>query len=441
MRGHKQLISGIAALAIPAIITNITTPILGLTDMAIVGHIGGAVLIAAIAVGGSAFNMLYWLCGFLRMGTSGLTAQYFGAHDSKSCSTVLARAMIVAMSIGVSIVVLQQPVFNGIMMFMDCDDATRITVHTYFSICIWGAPAVLGTFVLTGWWLGMQNSRTPMWVSIFINLFNISVSLIMVFGGGLHIEGVAIGTLSAQWAGFLLGTWLCKRKYTITIPPLCQLLQWAEIKKFFRINTDIFLRTICLVCVTMWFTRIGAMQGALMLAVNALLMQLFTLFSFFMDGFAFAAEALCGRFKGSGNITMLRRTVRTLMTSAGVVALTFTIIYALAGNEALRLLSSDRQVISTSGEYYRWAVSIPLSGFAAFMWDGVSIGISATRRMLMSMLCSTALFFLIYAIAYPMTGNHGLWLAFIAYLLTRGIALWLLNRKYLHQESEPYSAR
>lgn len=441
MRGHKQLISGIAALAIPAIITNITTPILGLTDMAIVGHIGGAVLIAAIAVGGSTFNMLYWLCGFLRMGTSGLTAQYFGAHDNKSCFTVLIRAMIVAMSIGVSMILLQQPIFNGIMLFMDCDEATRISVLTYYSICIWGAPAVLGTFVLTGWWLGMQNSRTPMWVSIFINLLNIAVSLTMVFGNGLHIEGVAIGTLSAQWAGFLLGIWLCKQKYIVTIPPIDQLCQWTEIKKFFRINTDIFLRTICLVCVTMWFTRIGSIQGALMLAVNALLMQLFTLFSFFMDGFAFAAEALCGRFKGSGNITMLRRTVHTLMTSAGVVALTFTTIYAISGNEALGLLSSDSQVINTSGEYYWWAVSIPLAGFAAFMWDGVSIGISATRRMLISMLCSTALFFLVYTMAYPKIGNHGLWLAFISYLLTRGIALWLLNRKYLHQESEPYSAR
>lgn len=431
MRGHKQLVSGIASLAIPAIITNITTPILGLSDMAIVGHIGGAVLIAAIAVGGSAFNMLYWLCGFLRMGTSGLTAQCFGGRDVHGCATVLARAMSVAMGLGGLMILFQKPVFDAIIWFMDCDVATREVVRTYFSICIWGAPAVLGTFVLTGWWLGMQNSRTPMWVSIFIDLFNIAMSVVMVFVFGLEIAGVAIGTLSAQWTGFIMGLWLCKRKYHLSpMPPVGELLQWRELKKFFSINTDIFLRTICLVCVTIWFTRMGSMQGAVMLAVNALLMQLFTLFSFFMDGFAFAAEALCGRFHGSGNKVMLRRAVHTLIGCSTIVALAFTVLYAAVGYESLGLLSSDREVVNTAGEYFWWAVSIPLAGFAAFIWDGVSIGVTATRRMLVSMLCATALFFIIYVVTYPTMGNHGLWLAFVAYLLTRGAALWALNREY-----------
>lgn len=441
MQGHKQLISGIAALAIPAIITNITTPILGLSDMAIVGHMGGAVYIAAIAVGGAAFNMLYWLCGFLRMGTSGITAQCYGAHDVNGCSMSLARAMTVAIGLGTAMILLQMPVFDGVILFMDCDESTRATVHTYFSICIWGAPAVLGTFVLTGWWLGMQNSHTPMWVSVFIDVFNIAMSVTLVFALHLSIEGVAIGTLSAQWAGFILGLILCRRKYHVTIPPLHLVLQGVEIKRYFRINTDIFLRTVCLVCVTMWFTRVGSMQGAEMLAVNALLMQLFTLFSFFMDGFAFAAEALCGRFKGSGNFIMLRRVIHTLLGCAAVLALAFTILYAAFGQEALHLLSSDEKVVATAGGYFWWAVSIPLAGFAAFMWDGVSIGVTATRRMLESMLCATVLFFMIYAIAYPIMGNHGLWLAFITYLLTRGIALWILNREYWAQDLSPYSAK
>ncbi len=178
-----------------------------------------------------------------------------------------------------------------------------------------------------------------------------------------------------------------------------------------------------------------------MLAVNALLMQLFTLYSFFMDGFAFAAEALCGRFKGSGNMIMLRRVVHTLMGCAGVLALAFTVLYMLLGQEALHLLSSDKEVVATAGEYFWWAVSIPLVGFAAFMWDGVSIGVTATRRMLESMVCATVLFFLVYYIAYPHMGNHGLWLAFIVYLFTRGIVLWALNREYWNQDLSPYSAR
>lgn len=441
MRGHKQLVSGIAALAIPAIITNITTPILGLTDTAIVGHMGGAVYIAAIAVGGSVFNMLYWLCGFLRMGTSGITAQCYGARDISGCSISLARAMAVAIGMGIAMILLQVPVFDGVILFMDCDEATRVTVHTYFTICIWGAPAVLGTFVLTGWWLGMQDSRTPMWVSVFVDVFNIAVSVSMVYVLRLRIEGVAIGTLSAQWAGFILGLVLCRRKYHVTMPSLRVVLRKVELKKYFSINTDIFLRTVCLVCVTMWFTKVGSIQGAEMLAVNALLMQLFTLYSFFMDGFAFAAEALCGRFKGSGNMIMLRRVVHTLMGCAGVLALAFTVLYMLLGQEALHLLSSDKEVVATAGEYFWWAVSIPLVGFAAFMWDGVSIGVTATRRMLESMVCATVLFFLVYYIAYPHMGNHGLWLAFIVYLFTRGIVLWALNREYWNQDLSPYSAR
>ncbi len=442
MHGHRQIISGIAALAIPAIITNITTPVLGLSDMAIVGHLGGAVYIAAIAVGAAVFNMLYWLCGFLRMGTSGLTAQCYGSRNIEGCSRSLAQAMTIAMGLGVLMILLQRPVFEGMILFMDCDEATRSVVHTYFSICVWGAPAVLGTFVLTGWWLGMQNSRTPMWVSIFIDLFNIGMSVTLVFLFHLRIEGVATGTLAAQWAGFLLGLWLCKRKYHISVPRLSAVLKGAELKCFFKVNTDIFLRTVCLVSVTVWFTRVGSMQGAEMLAVNALLMQLFTLFSFFMDGFAFSAEALCGRFKGSGNMAMLRRTVHTLMKCAGAIALLFTLLYAIGGSEMLHLLTSDHGVVTTAKEYFWWAVSIPLAGFAAFMWDGVSIGVTATRRMLISMLCATALFFTIYFVAYPQIGNHGLWLAFIAYLLTRGIALWILNREYWGTgHLSPYSAR
>ncbi len=430
MQGHKQLVSGIALLAVPAIITNITTPLLGLSDMAITGHMGGAVYIAAIAVGGSVFNMLYWLCGFLRMGSSGLTAQCYGAHDYDGCSMVLCRAMAVALGLGVVMILLQKPVYELMMMFMDCDEATCIVVKEYFGICIWGAPAALGIFALTGWWLGMQNSRTPMWVSVFIDALNILLSVVLVFAVKLRIAGVAAGTLTAQWAGFLLGLYLCIRKYKIILPPLKIVFNSGELNKFFRVNADIFLRTVCLVCVTIWFTRTGAMQGAVMLAVNALLMQLFTLFSFFMDGFAFSAEALCGRFKGSGNIALLRRTVRMLIVISGTVAAIFTVIYAFAGHDIMALLSSDADVVHGTGVYFWWAVCVPLTGFAAFMWDGISIGVTSTRRMLLSMLCATCLFFTVYGTAWPYMANHGLWLAFVSYLLARGVILWILNREY-----------
>lgn len=429
MNISRHLSAKIASLAIPAIVTNITTPILSLSDMAIVGHIGGAVFIAAIAVGGMSFNMLYWLCGFLRMGSSGLTAQCYGAHDIKGCHMVLARAMFVALGLGGLMVLLRAPIFDAVIKFMDCDADTLPAVRIYFNICIWGAPAVLGTFSLTGWWLGMQNSRIPMWVSIFTDLFNILLSVTFVFGFRMGLYGVATGTLIAQWAAFLLGLALCRR-YRVKIPDWRDVLRWHEVGKFFRINADIFLRTVCLVGVSLWFTRVGAMQGTVMLAVNALLMQLFTVFSFFMDGFAFSAEALCGRFKGAANRQMLKHTIHVLLGVSTVFAVVFTILYAVSGQEMLRLISSDTTVVAKASEYYWWAASIPLLGFAAFIWDGVSIGVTATRRMLKSMVCATVVFFIVYVVAYPSLGNHGLWMAFVGYLFVRGVALWVLNRRY-----------
>ncbi|MDE6099746.1 MAG: MATE family efflux transporter, partial [Paramuribaculum sp.] len=305
----RQLLRSIAALSLPAVVTNITTPLLALCDVAIVGHMGSAVFIAAIAVGGTMFNMLYWLCGFLRMGSSGTTAQAFGAGNLTAVHAVVKRAMAIAFIIAMAFISLSKPIGRMLLDFIDAEPAAREMALEYFSICIWGAPAVLGTFVLTGWFIGLQNSRTPMWISIFINIFNIAVSLTLVYGAGMKISGVAFGTLSAQWGGFIMGSATAIRKYGMVSISLKKLLDWNELNSFLRINSDIFLRTLCLVAVTLWFTRTGAMQGTVMLAVNTLLMQMFTIFSYMMDGIAFAGEALCGRYIGAGNTTRLRQTI------------------------------------------------------------------------------------------------------------------------------------
>lgn len=427
----RRLIRSIFSLSVPAIITNITTPLLSITDVAIVGHMGSAVFIAAIALGGTMFNMLYWLCGFLRMGSSGLTAQAFGGNDINETHMILARALALAFIIGGIFVVIQRPLLDVLLLIMDGDAATVELARDYFSICIWGAPAVLGTFVLTGWFVGMQDSRTPMWVSIFIDVLNILVSLTLVFGLKLRITGVAFGTLTAQWAGFLLGLGLCVRRNGWIKVTSGEIFDGGKIREFFRINADIFLRTLCLVAVTMWFTRVGSMQGALMLAVNALLMQLFTLFSFSMDGVAFAAEALCGRFKGAGDHKSLRDATRAILTAGGVLALLFTMVYVMFGSDFLQLLSSDGDVVSKAKEYFVWAMCIPLAGFGAFMWDGVFIGITRTRAMLWSMAMAAAVYFVCYFVLFPEVGNHGLWIAFLSYLFVRGAALTVAGRRYL----------
>ncbi|MCM1503642.1 MAG: MATE family efflux transporter [Muribaculum sp.] len=416
-------------LAVPSIVTNITTPLLGLMDVAITGHMGSAAYIGAIAVGGSMFNMLYWLFGFLRMGSSGMTAQAYGSGDILRQSVILKQALTVGFLVSLAMILLRHPICAVFLKFMDVDSVTTPLVSTYFLILVWGAPATLCLYSLTGWYLGMQNTKIPMWVSILINLSNIAISLTLVYGFHLDIEGVAIGTLSAQWIGFLTALLICLRKYRIKRTGWRDILQPEALKRFFSVNTDIFLRTVCLVAVTIWFTRMGAIQGEVMLAVNALLMQFFTLFSYFMDGFAFAGEAMTGKYVGRRDSGMLRSTIRHLISWGIGIAALFTTIYAFGGDLILSMLSSQPEVISRAHDFLPWVVTVPAAGFMAFTWDGIFIGATATRRMLVSMGLATAIFFLSLALLKPIMGNHGLWASFLLYLLTRGIVLSIAARR------------
>lgn len=391
---------------------------------------GSAVYIAAIAIGGNMFNMLYWLFAFLRMGTSGMTAQAFGAQNFKETTLTLYRALIVAIFVGISFIALQVPLGNAILAFLNVNSETSVYAWDYFSICIWGAPAFLGTFALSGWFLGMQDSKATMYISIVINVVNIAISLILVYLFGWGLSGVATGTLTAQWVGFFFGLTLCmKRKYKLQLYPIKEIIQWEKLKRFFSINIDIFLRTFCLVVVTLWFTRTGAQQGDTILAVNTLLMQLFLLFSFFMDGFAFAGEALAGRFIGEQNAKRLKECINALMLWGLIVALIFTFLYGLCGERILMLLSSEPGVIYASKDYYYWAATIPLAGFITFTWDGIFIGATRTRAMLMSMFTASIAFFIIYFLLFDKLANHAVWLAFISYLIIRGIVLTCLSNK------------
>lgn len=423
----KRLVKQILTLALPAVVSNITTPLLALSDTAIVGHMGSTVLMAAVAVGSTMFNLLYWLFGFLRMGASGLTAQAWGAQQLRQAHALLTRSLLLASVIGLLMIALQTPIADLLLGIIDAGSETRLAAMEYYRICIWGAPAVLCMASLTGWCIGMQDTRLPMYTSIFIVAFNILVSVTLVFVFGMRLRGVALGTLSAQWCGFLLCLLLALRRYGFVILRPRELFE--GILGFFRINGDIYLRTLCLVAVTLWFTRVGALQGPVMLAVNALLMQLFTLFSFFMDGLAFSAEALCGRYAGAGDAAMLRRTVRYLMAIGLALAAAFTLGYVCLGRDILALLSDEQQVLAMADRYLPWAMAIPLTGFAAFMYDGVFIGLTRTRAMLVSMAVATAVFFLIYSTLYPRLANHALWLAFLSYLLMRGVVLNLLYRR------------
>lgn len=422
----------ILQLAIPSIVSNITVPLLGLIDVAIVGHLGSASYIGAIAVGGMLFNIIYWLFGFLRMGTSGMTSQAFGKRDLKEVTRVLLRAVGVGGFIALCLLILQYPIRVIAFHLIDATPEVRESATLYFSICVWGAPAVLGLYGFAGWFIGMQNSRFPMFIAITQNVVNIVASLSFVYLLDMKIEGVALGTLIAQYAGLFMALLLWLRYYG----RLKIAIRWREIvgrtamKRFFQVNSDIFFRTLCLVAVTTFFTSTGARQGDVVLAVNTLLMQLFTLFSYIMDGFAYAGEAMTGRYIGAQNETSLQRMIRLLFRWGWGLSLAFTILYMIGGQGFLGLLTNDTTVIAAASTYYYWVLAIPLAGFAAFLWDGILIGATATRLMLYSMLVASGMFFAIYYTFYGVMGNHALWMAFLAYLSLRGIMEWILWRHH-----------
>ena len=415
----------ILRLAVPSILANITTPLLALIDTAIAGHLGSERYLAAIAVGGVMFNMLYWFFSFLRAGTSGLSAQACGAGDPSASALVLARSLLVALTAGALMILFQEGIFKMMVWFLEAKPPVSSLASVYFHLLIWGAPAVLGNYAMAGWFLGMQNSRMMLWVSLIINVVNIVTSLTLVYLLDMGIAGIAAGTLVAQWTGFGAG-FLFLKGYRMPRPKWADIFRWNELRRFFSVNVDVMLRTVCLIAVTLWFTRAGSVQGPLILAVNTLLMQLFLLFSYMMDGVAFAGEALVGRYVGARDLQYVHLCVKRLFVWGAAWALLFTLVYFLGGEGILDLLSDDAGVRSAAHEYFVWALTIPLAGFAAFAWDGVYIGATLTRRLLVSMAGACATFFLLYYLLVPVMHNHGLWLAFIAYLAMRGILQTLL---------------
>ena len=421
----------ILQLAIPSIISNITVPLLGLIDVAIVGHLGAAAYIGAIAVGGMLFNMIYWIFGFLRMGTSGMTAQAYGKRDFDEMARILFRSVSVGLFIALCLLLLQYPIRLFAFTLLDSTAEVERLATVYFNICIWGVPAVLGLYGFAGWFIGMQNSRFPMFIAIAQNIINIIASLSFVFLLNMKVEGVALGTLIAQYGGLLMAIILWMHAYR----KLRRRIRWKEVlqkkamKRFFMVNSDIFFRTLCLVTVTVFFTSSGAKQGDVILAVNTLLMQLFTLFSYIMDGFAYAGEALTGRYIGAQDGKSLHRFIRLLFRWGTGLSFVFTLLYSIAGKYFLELLSNDAEVIHAAEQYFYWVLAIPLAGFSAFLWDGIFIGATATRQMLYSMIVASGCFFIIYYSFHGFMGNHALWMAFIIYLSLRGFMEMILARK------------
>ena len=413
-------------IAIPAIVTNVTIPLLGLLDTAIAGHLpggNGATFISAVAVGAMMFNLIYWNFGFLRMGTSGLTAQAYGSGDKAETVAVLQHAMALGFLISVGIIVLQWPLQWVTLLAIGPSDTVRQLALTYFYIGVWGAPPTLVMMGIKGWLLGMQDSRSPMVISIAVNVLNIVLSVIAVFALGLGFTGIIVGTVLAEWIGLAYSLWLLRRKYRSHVAAM----DWRKAfgfkgsARFFKVNSHIFIRSTLMMLQALFFTAAGARSGDMTLAVNTLILQMAILFSYFMDGIAFAGEAIAGKYYGRGDVAAEHSCVWHLFGWAGAFTAICTLLYAIFPEQIFTVLTNDHSVVSAALDFRWWCAVIPVAGMAAFVWDGVFIGLTRTREMMAAVGIALAAFFLTFAIVPTSMGNHGLWPAYIAFLVTRSL--------------------
>lgn len=421
----------ILALALPNIISNITVPLLGLVDIAIVGHLGDDSLIGGIAIGTAVFNFIYWNFAFLRMGASGCTAQAYGARNFTEIASVFVRALILALAAALLLVVFQRPIGHAVFLLMDGTPHTMSYAADYFYARIWAAPATISMFAFHGWYIGMQNSRFPMYISIGVNVVNLIFCLWFALGLGWGIVGVAWGTVVAQYSGLVLSIvlWGVYYRRFLRYIRIRECLKLDALLAFFKINRDIFLRTACIVVVYTFFTSASSGMGDTMLAVNTLLMQLFALFSYLMDGFAYAGESLAGRYTGAHNVQALNRCVRLLLVWGGVVAVLYTGIYAFGWRTVLSLFTESPAILSEAGGYVGWLIAIPLVAFIPFTIDGILIGATRTTVMRDSVFLSTALFFAVYYGFRSVIGNNALWAAFLLFLIARGILQYFMTHR------------
>ncbi len=424
-------------LAIPNIIANITVPLLGMVDLAIVGRMtGGEQLIGAIAISTTIFNLIYWNFGFLRMGTSGFTAQAYGANNMKESIAILTRGIVIAFSISILILLLQHPIAYLARNFIDTSPEIMQSVLIYFFIRIWAAPATLGLYVMKGWFIGMQNSYIPMFISIILNIINIFFSVLLAVHFKMGIAGVAWGTLIAQYSGFIISIlfWIFKFSNLKTHINFKESLHWEKLKLFFKVNIDIFLRTLCLSIVFAFIPIISASLGDRILAVNTLLMQLFTIFSYILDGFAYAGEALTGRYIGAKDSKSLKLSIKHLLKWGFILTFVFTIAYLFWGKNILFLFTNEVEIIESSKQFLKWVLLVPICGMAAFIFDGIYIGATESKAMRNAMFVATAGFFIAYYSLVNTLGNDAIWIAFLIFLSFRGGLMWIMYPRKIKVE-------
>ena len=446
----KGLNREILRLAIPSILANITVPLVGMVDTFVAGHIqggaGAAAFIGGISVGSTLFSLLYWNFGFLRVGTGGLTAPAFGRGDSRDCALILSRGVGLARGIAILTLALQIPFLWLAFKLVDCSDAVRELATGYFFIRIWAAPATLSLMAFRGWFVGMQDSMSSMWTDLIVNVTNIAASVLLTFGvagwEGLGFDGIAAGTLVAQYTGLLWAILVCTIKYRSTFESVTrddarELLKPGSLLPFLKMNGHLLGRSLCFTAIYMGYTIIASGFGDVLLACSSIMMQLLMIFSYFTDGFAYAGEALSGRFIGARDPLMLKRTVRYVFIWSMSIAVLFIGIYALTGRPMIQLFTSDGNVVEAGTRFLPWLMIMPPLGCAAFTWDGIYLGATAASSLFQSMALAMLGFFGVW-FAWSWAGGasqsgdiclHVLLAAYFAHLAARTIWLSLRYRR------------
>lgn len=421
----------IFALAVPNILSNISVPLMSSVDTGLMGRLS-ATHVAAVGISSMMFNMLYWNFGFLRMGTTGITAQAHGANDHRTIGNTLIRAIFLALCIGLLFLATQNLLFDAGVYLMNIANDQVDMVNTYFKVRILAAPASLMLIGLLGWFFGRQNAVIPLIITVSINLINILSSIYFVRYLDMGIRGVALGTVIAQYSGLMLGFMMLLWRYRVDIKAMVisKAFVIQEYLDFLRINSDIFIRTVCLTFVFGFFYSQSSAGGEMILAANVILMQFVNWMSYGIDGFAYASESLVGKYKGSDRLDDLKKIIKLSFLWGGIVAIIYALVYQLLGAQILGLFTTDRLLYEYTQPLLWWIVIIPLIGFASYIWDGVYVGLVASKSMRNSMLISLAVFLLAYFTLPNMKNFEHLWIALTLFLITRAVVQYALYRRH-----------
>ena len=412
-------------LAVPSIFANITVPLVGMVDLAIAGRLGDASVIGAVAIATMLFDLLYWNMAFLRLGTGGLIAQAFGRGDNKEISRVFVQGISTAALLALFVLAIQYLFVKAAFLFIECTPQVQNLATEYFFIRIWAAPATISLYVFKGFYIGMQNTVIPMAVELTINVTNILASIYFALYTPMGFAGIAAGTVVAQYSGMALSIvfLLSRYRYLFADVKILACIKLGEMKNFFVLNADLLVRSLCFLFVYVGFTSLSAKYGDVALAVCSIMMKLMMLFSYFVDGFAYAAEALTGRFIGAKDATSLHRAVKIIFVWSGIIGVVSTFVYLFAADDMILLMTKDTNVIEASGEYIGWMLVMPIISCLAFTWDGVYIGATASKAIRNSMLWAVVGFFAVYYALSHSLGLHALWGAYIIHLLARSAYL------------------